>query len=163
MKDNYLNQIYRQTRQDVYNILDLLKDQLDTEDTEINWGHVGSLGHIRGNLMDTYCFASGDEPDKISKKLDEYRKNNTYPSLKKDLDTLLERISFCEVESDLAAEGEDMAISADRRFTAQYLADVFNAANKGQLGEAYEHVQGLTPVTASHIPQRLYDFLSQYE
>jgi hypothetical protein len=163
MEDKYLNQIYRQTRQDVYNTMDLLKDKLDNEDTDINWGHVGDLGHIRENLIDTYCFASGSEPDEVTRKLNEYRQSNTYPGIKKDLDTLLERISFCEVESELAAEGEDMAISADRRFTAQYLADVFNTANKGQFAEAYEHAQGLTPVAASHIPQRLYDFLSQYE
>lgn len=163
MEDKYLNEIYRQTRQDVYNMLDLLKENLDSEDTEINWGHVGSLGHIRGNLVDTYCFASDSEPDEIRKTLDEYRKSNTYPGLKKDLDTLLERISFCEMESDLAAEEKDMGLSADRRLTAQYLADVFNAANKKQFSDAYKHAQGLDPLETSHVPERLYDFLSQFE
>lgn len=162
MKDGYLNKTYNQTKQDVYNMLDLLKDELKEETNDINWGHVGNLEHVRENLMESYCFVSGKEVEDVNQELADYRQNRTYPGFQNDLESLSGRIAYCQYECDMAAEGGDVSRSLHRECDVKYLTDILNAVNDGNYRSAYENIEGLTPLSADHVPQRLCEFLEQY-
>lgn len=36
---------------------------------EVTWAHAGSLSHVRQQLIDTFAFIGGDEPEAIEERL----------------------------------------------------------------------------------------------
>jgi hypothetical protein len=36
---------------------------------EVTWAHAGSLGHVRQQLIDTFAFIAGEEPEAIEERL----------------------------------------------------------------------------------------------
>jgi len=64
---------YEAAKNDIANLLGWFECELDKEPTAINWAHVGSLNHIRQNLLETLSFMSGIETQAIEESLEETR------------------------------------------------------------------------------------------
>jgi len=59
-------------RSDIANLADWLECELDKDsDDEITWATVGSLEHVKENLIETLAYFSGVEKDEITRNLDE--------------------------------------------------------------------------------------------
>ncbi len=70
--------LYRQRYQDIFTLLQWISDELDEHRQEAqrdqkNWGHAGSLGHVREKLMETLAFLSNSETAEIEEALDDAR------------------------------------------------------------------------------------------
>lgn len=64
---------YQNAQSDIANLLGFFECELGKTPKEINWGHVGSLRHVRQNLMETLRFMSGIEVAEIENTLQETR------------------------------------------------------------------------------------------
>jgi len=67
---------YQDYRADVARLIDWLQMELDKSDEQaridpLNWGHAGSMGQVRSNLIDTLEFISGIERARIEETLGE--------------------------------------------------------------------------------------------
>ena len=64
---------YENAKRDIANLLGFFECELGKTPQEIDWTHVGSLRHIRQNLMETLSFMSGIEIAEIENTLQETR------------------------------------------------------------------------------------------
>ena len=74
--DAKLKKAYAETKADIGNLLGWFECELEKNPTSLNWGHLGSLEHVRGNLIETLSFISGIEIDMIKDSLAESRIDN---------------------------------------------------------------------------------------
>jgi hypothetical protein len=74
--DAKLKTAYRDTKADIGNLFGWFECELEKNPASLNWGHVGSLNHIRENLIETLSFISGIETDQIKDSLAESRIDN---------------------------------------------------------------------------------------
>ena len=71
MENADLTKAYDSDKTDIGNLLGWFECELDKEPADLNWGHVGSLSHVRTNLIETLSFMSGIEQDQIKDGLAE--------------------------------------------------------------------------------------------
>ena len=71
MENADLTKAYDSVKTDIGNLLGWFECELDKEPADLNWGHVGSLSHVRTNLIETLSFMSGIEQDQIKDGLAE--------------------------------------------------------------------------------------------
>ena len=64
---------YENAKSDIANLLGFFECELGKTPQEIDWTHVGSLRHIRQNLIETLSFMSGIEIAEIENTLQETR------------------------------------------------------------------------------------------
>jgi hypothetical protein len=64
---------YQNAKSDIANLLGFFECELGKTPQEIDWTHVGSLKHIRENLIETLSFMSGIEVKEIENTLQETR------------------------------------------------------------------------------------------
>ena len=64
---------YDNAKNDIANLLGFFECELSKEPEKLNWGHVGSLQKIRGDLVSTLAFLSGFSEDEINDTLIETR------------------------------------------------------------------------------------------
>ena len=70
-KQRMMNAIKR-ARADIASLADWIECELDKDsDDEVTWASVGSLEHVRENLIETLAFFSGVEQSEIQRSLDE--------------------------------------------------------------------------------------------
>ena len=64
---------YRRAQADIASLTDWIECELDKtdDDGEVSWASVGSLNHVRENLIETLAFLSGVEQSQIQRSLDE--------------------------------------------------------------------------------------------
>ncbi len=64
---------YKRARADIASLVDWLECELEKFDTrdDLNWATIGTLGHVRKNLVETLAFLSGFEESEIQRSLDE--------------------------------------------------------------------------------------------
>ena len=62
---------HESAKADIANLLGWFECELDKQPADLNWGHVGSLNHIRKNLVETLSFMSGIEENIITDGLAE--------------------------------------------------------------------------------------------
>ena len=62
----------KRAQADIASLADWIECELDKDsDDEITWASVGSLEHVRENLIETLAFFSGVEQTEIQRSLDE--------------------------------------------------------------------------------------------
>jgi len=62
----------KRARADIASLADWIECELDKDsDDEVTWASVGSLEHVRENLIETLAFFSGVEQSEIQRSLDE--------------------------------------------------------------------------------------------
>ena len=62
----------KRARADVASLTDWLECELEKQnDDEVTWGTVGTLEHVRANLIETLAFFSGIDESEIKRSLDE--------------------------------------------------------------------------------------------
>ncbi len=62
----------KRARADIASLADWIECELDKQnDDEVTWATVGSLEHVRENLIETLAFFSGVEQSEIQRSLDE--------------------------------------------------------------------------------------------
>ena len=71
MANAELNKAYDSVKTDIANLLGWFECELDKQPSDLNWGHVGSLSHVRTNLIETLSFISSIEADQIKDGLAE--------------------------------------------------------------------------------------------
>jgi hypothetical protein len=64
---------YETAKSDIANLLGFFECELGKTPQEIDWTHVGSLKHVRQNLMETLSFMSGIQVQDIEDTLEETR------------------------------------------------------------------------------------------
>lgn len=70
-KQRMLDAIKR-ARADVASLADWIECELDKEnEDQVTWASVGTLEHVRENLIETLAFFSGVEQSEIQRSLDE--------------------------------------------------------------------------------------------
>ena len=63
---------FKRASADIASLADWIECELDKDsDDEVTWASVGSLEHVRENLMETLAFFSGVEQSEIQRSLDE--------------------------------------------------------------------------------------------
>jgi len=66
------HEAFQHTRNEIASLIDWLQQELEKYDhQEISWATVGTIRHIRENLIDTLASVSGIERDEIQNSLDE--------------------------------------------------------------------------------------------
>lgn len=71
MATNDVKTAYDNAKTDIANLLGFFECELSKEPEKPNWGHVGSLNHIRENLIETLAFMSGFDAKEIKNTLEE--------------------------------------------------------------------------------------------
>ena len=71
MENTDLTKAYDSVKTDIANLLGWFECELDKQPADLNWSHVGSLSHVRTNLVETLSFISGIEQDMIKDGLAE--------------------------------------------------------------------------------------------
>jgi len=62
----------KRAQADIASLADWIECELDKDsDDEVTWATVGSLEHVRENLIETLAFFSGVEQSEIQRSLDE--------------------------------------------------------------------------------------------
>jgi len=62
----------KRARADIASLADWIECELDKDsDDEVTWASVGSLEHVRENLIETLAFFAGVEQSEIQRSLDE--------------------------------------------------------------------------------------------
>lgn len=74
--DAKLKKAYRDTKADIGNLFGWFECELEKYPTSLNWGHVGSLEHVRANLIETLSFISDISEEMITDSLAESRIDN---------------------------------------------------------------------------------------
>ena len=64
---------YETTKKDIANLLGWFECELSKEPANINWAQVGTLNHVKENLLETLSFLSGFETSAITETLEESR------------------------------------------------------------------------------------------
>ena len=67
---------YETAKNDIANLLGFFQCELSKTPDKIDWGHVGSLQKVRGDLVSTLAFLSGFSEDQINDTLIETRIDN---------------------------------------------------------------------------------------
>jgi len=63
---------FKRAQADIASLADWIECELDKEKAdEVTWASVGSLEHVRENLIETLAFFSGVEQSEIQRSLDE--------------------------------------------------------------------------------------------
>ena len=63
---------FKRAQADIASLADWIECELDKDsDDEVTWASVGSLEHVRENLIETLAFFSGVEQSEIQRSLDE--------------------------------------------------------------------------------------------
>ena len=63
---------FKLAQADIASLADWIECELEKyEDDEVTWASVGSLEHVRENLIETLAFFSGVEQSEIQRSLDE--------------------------------------------------------------------------------------------
>jgi len=66
------HETFQRARNDIASVIDWLQQELEKYDhQEISWATVGTIRHIRENLIDTLASVSGIERDEIQNSLNE--------------------------------------------------------------------------------------------
>ncbi|AQQ71407.1 hypothetical protein SMSP2_01781 [Limihaloglobus sulfuriphilus] len=162
MTDDKLNQTYNDRKQDISNLMSLLREELDQGDNILNWTHVGDLGHIKEELINIYGFASNIPAEDIEKQLEQYRKTNTYPGFSDDLEQLADRIGYCRYVSERSIEAVDTSLALHYEQNVKHLTDVLNDVENGKYSDAYQGIEELHVSLFDHIPERLREYLKNY-
>ena len=71
--DTKLKIAHAEAKADIANLLGWFECEMDKQPEKLNWGHVGSLNHVRTNLIETLSFISGISEDMITDSLAESR------------------------------------------------------------------------------------------
>ena len=71
MENTDVKTAHGSVKNDIANLLGWFECELDKEPADLNWGHVGSLNHIRKSLVETLSFMSGIEENIIKDGLAE--------------------------------------------------------------------------------------------
>lgn len=69
--DEKMKNAYHEAKTDIANLLGWFECEMQKTPEKLNWGHVGSLNHIRENLIETLAFMSGFEAKEIENTLEE--------------------------------------------------------------------------------------------
>jgi hypothetical protein len=78
--DEKLKNAYHDTKADIGNLFGWFECELEKNPTSLNWGHLGSLEHVRANLIETLSFISGISEDMITDSLAEAQtESENYP------------------------------------------------------------------------------------
>lgn len=69
-------QVYAARRNDIARLIDVLQMELEkhaegAKTDPTNWGRVGDLGHVRGDLINLVTFLSGMETDEVERFLND--------------------------------------------------------------------------------------------
>jgi hypothetical protein len=64
---------YQTAKSDVANLLGFFECELGKQPKELHWGHVGSLKHVRENMIEILSFMSNIEKEEIENTLEETR------------------------------------------------------------------------------------------
>ena len=67
---------YENAKTDIANLLGWFECEMAKQPAKLNWGHVGSLNHIRENLIETLSFISSISEEMIKDSLAESRIDN---------------------------------------------------------------------------------------
>jgi len=64
---------FKRAQADIASLADWIECELEKcdDDDEVSWASVGSLEHVRENLIETLAFFSGFERSEIQRNLDE--------------------------------------------------------------------------------------------
>ena len=64
---------FKRAQADIASLADWIECELEKyeDDDEVTWASVGSLEHVRENLIETLAFFSGVEQSEIKRSLDE--------------------------------------------------------------------------------------------
>ena len=62
---------FKRAQADIASLADWIECELEKNDDEVTWASVGSLEHVREQLMETLAFFSGFEKSEIQRSLDE--------------------------------------------------------------------------------------------
>jgi hypothetical protein len=68
-KNNNANEVYQTAKNDIANLMGFVTNELTKPHDEITWSQVGSLQHVRRNLIETLSFLSGIEERSIEETL----------------------------------------------------------------------------------------------
>ena len=71
MANAELTKAYDSVKTDIANLLGWFECEMDKKSADLNWGHVGSLSHVRTNLIETLSFISSIDQDQIKDGLAE--------------------------------------------------------------------------------------------
>ncbi|HOM77231.1 MAG TPA: hypothetical protein PLE88_12010 [Anaerohalosphaeraceae bacterium] len=69
--DEKMKNAYNEAKTDIVNLLGWFECEMQKQPAKLNWGHVGSLNHIRENLIETLAFMSGFDAKEIKNTLEE--------------------------------------------------------------------------------------------
>ena len=65
---------FRRAQSDIASLADWIECELEKHDgQEVTWASVGSLEHVREQLIEVLAFFSGTDPSEIQRNLDELR------------------------------------------------------------------------------------------
>jgi hypothetical protein len=65
---------FKRVQAEIASLTDWIECELEKyDDNEVTWASVGSLEHVRENLIETLAFFSGFEQSEIQRSLDELR------------------------------------------------------------------------------------------
>ena len=65
---------FKRAQADIASLADWIECELEKyDDGEVTWASIGSLEHVRENLIETLAFFSGVEQSEIKRSLDELR------------------------------------------------------------------------------------------
>ena len=62
---------FKRAQADIASLADWIECELDKDGDEVTWASVGSLEHVREQLVETLAFFSGVEQSEIQRSLDE--------------------------------------------------------------------------------------------
>lgn len=62
---------YETAKKDIANLLGWYECELSKTPNKIDWAHVGTLNHVKENLLETLSFLSGFETSTIKETLEE--------------------------------------------------------------------------------------------
>ena len=75
-KEPTAKEAYATARSDIANLLGWFECELAKRPQSIDWGHVGSLQKVRGDLIETLSFFSGNETKMIEESLEDLCNKN---------------------------------------------------------------------------------------
>ena len=73
MATNDVKTAYKTAKNDIANLLGFFECELSKERKVIQWGWVGTLNHVRQNLIETLAFMSGFSEEEVKNTLEEMR------------------------------------------------------------------------------------------
>jgi hypothetical protein len=73
MANQEVKTAYQTAKSDIANLLGWFECELQKEPETIQWPRVGTLNHVRQNLIETLSFLSGFETREIENSLEESR------------------------------------------------------------------------------------------